>query len=228
MAFTSSTLLRMSLALPLVAAFAVRTASPPRKAVTTVRLTMGTLHAAALTSPRAAADSTDAPYVLVAILGPKTRTETLHLPATGHLRIHLDEAIGAHPLLDLQLAPGDTVRLLVSVLEEDKVLRGDEAAAVDASIKALDARARMVALTSALAPVTRNGAHWLGSATLMLTNEGGTTYWRALDCVATCKVLSGFAPAALPAPTAAPARGVVELSGAGATYHMQLQGRLAQ
>lgn len=202
-------------------------AAPP--APTKLRLTMATLHAAALTAPRAATDSIDEPFFLVSILGPHAKSGTLHLPATGHLRIHQDEALGTRPLVDLSIAPGDTVRLLISVLEGKKVRGADEATAATASTRALlePAASRASVLSSALAPVTVGGANWLGSATLLVTNEGGTTYWRALECVSTCKVLSGGSATAMPAATAQPVAGVVELSGSGATYHMQIQGQQA-
>jgi hypothetical protein len=201
----------------------------PAHASTKLRLTLATLHAAALTTSRAGADSLDDPYFLVSILGPRTNTETIHLPATGHLRIHRNEALGARPLAELSLEPGDTVRLLVSVLEGAKGRDADETAAAAASTIVLSqaSTARAAMLSSALAPVTKDGAHWLGSATLLLTNEAGTAYWRALECVVTCKVLSGGVATPFPAQGAAPLAGVVELSGAGGTYHMQLQGQLA-
>ncbi|MDB4875349.1 MAG: hypothetical protein JWM41_1795 [Gemmatimonadetes bacterium] len=213
--------------LPVLAAMSFRSAQHhvPAK----IHLTLATLHAAALTAPRAATDSVDGPYFLVSVLGPRTKTETIHLPESGHLHIRRGEALGTRPLVDLSLEPGDTVRLLVSVLEGAKVQGTDEAAAAAASTEALSqpAAARAGAVSSALAPITKDGAHWLGSATLLLTNERGTTYWRALECVATCKVLSGATATAFAAPSGAPVAGVVELSGAGGSYHMQLQGRLA-
>jgi hypothetical protein len=198
-------------------------------ASTKVRLTLATLHAAALTASRAGADSLDDPYFLVSILGPRTKTEAIHVPASGHMQIHRNEALGARPLVELSLEPADTVRLLVSVLEGAKRRDADETAAAAASTNVLSkaSAARAAMLSSALEPVMKDGAHWLGSATLLLTNEAGTVYWRALECVATCKVLSGGVATPFPAPSAKPVAGVVELSGAGGTYHMQLQGQLA-
>ena len=221
-------LIRLSTLLPFLSFMSDRPVG--HHAPTKLRVTLATLHAASLTAPRAATDSVDGPYFLVSILGPRTKTETIHLPAAGHLIIHQDEALGARQLVDLNLEPGDTVRLLVSVLEGKKVQVSDEAAAAAASTTALSqptaARARIV--SSALAPVMANHeARWLGSATLLLTNEGGTTYWRALECVSTCKVLSGGSATAFPATGGARLAGVVELSGAGGTYHMQLQGQRA-
>src|SRR4051812_31225223 len=147
-------------------------------APTKLRVTLATLHAASLTAPRPASDSVDEPYLLVSVLGPQAKTATIHLPPTGNLTIHEDEALGARPLVDLNLEPGDTVGLLVSVLEGKRVKASDE-------------------------------ARLLGSARLLLTNEGGTTYWHALECVATCKVLSGAAATVVPASGAAPVAGVV-------------------
>jgi hypothetical protein len=220
------TIVRALILLPLFSAVAVRPLLSP---ATKVRVTVATLHAAALTKPRASTDSVDGPYFLVSILGPKSRTETLHLPTSGHLTIHEDEALGARALADLTLKPGDSVRLLVSVLEGKKVQVADEAAAAAGSSKALSqpTALRLGALSSALTPLTSKGAHWLGSATLLLTNEGGEIYWRALECVSTCKVLSGGTATRLGESGKAPVSGIVELSGAGGTYHMQLKGEQA-
>ena len=215
---------RLSTLLPLLSFMSFRPV--PSHAPTKLRLSIALLHAAALTAPRAATDSTDGPYFLVSILGPQTKTATIHLPSTGHLTIHEDEALDARDLMDLSLEPGDTVRLLVSVLEGKKVMDAGEAAAAAASTKALSQPAAMQAATisSALAPITKEGSRWLGSATLVLTNEAGTIYWRALECVATCNVLSGGAATAFPESSTPPVAGVVELTGSGATYHMKLQG----
>ena len=219
-------LVRLSMLLPLLSFMSFRPA--PSRAPTKLRLSVALLHAAALTAPRAATDSTDGPYFLFSILGPRTKTETMHLPATGHLTIHEDEAVYPRDLVDLSLEPGDTVRLLVSVLEGKKILISNEVAAAAASTKALaqPAPMRMGTISSALASVTKEGAHWIGSATLVLTNEAGTIYWRALECVATCNIQSGGAATAFPSSTA-PVAGVVELTGSGATYHMKLQGMRA-
>jgi hypothetical protein len=216
---------RLSVLLPLLSVASSRPESS--HTATKVQLTLATLHAAALTTPRAESDTVDAPYFLVSIVGPQTKTATLHLPETGHLMIHEDQALGARPLVELSLEPGDSVRLLVSVLVGQKVAAEDEAAAAAASTKAfsLPASARADAVSSALAPVTKDGARWLGSATLLLTNEAGTTYWRALECVATCKVLSGAAATPLPEPNGKAVGGTVELSGSGGTYHMALKGQ---
>lgn len=221
-------LVRLSALLPFLSFISDRPVA--HRAPTRLRVTVATLHAASLTTPRAPSDSVDAPYFLVSILGPGKITGTIHLPAAGHLTIHQDEALGARQLADVSLNPGDSVRLLVSVLEGKKVQPSDEAAAAEASTQALSqpSAAQAKIISTALSPViTKQEAHWLGSATLLLTNEGGTTYWRALECVSTCKVLSGASATAFPATAGARVAGVVELSGAGATYHMQLQGQRA-
>jgi len=200
-----------------------------RQAPAELQLTVATLHAAALTTPRAAGDAEDGPYLLVSIAGPGAKTSTVHLPAAGHLSIHLDEALGSRPLVNLSLEPGDSVRLLVSVLEGAEVQPSDEdqAATTSTGVLAQPAAASASLLPPALEPVIKHGAHWLGSVTLLLTNEGGATYWRSLDCVATCKVLKSPAGSALATEAKAPVAGVVELSGAGGSYHLQLQGQRA-
>ncbi|HSB54695.1 MAG TPA: hypothetical protein VLD58_10075, partial [Gemmatimonadales bacterium] len=144
----------------------------------------------------------------------------------AHLTIHQDQALGPQPLLNLSLQPGDSVRILLSLLEADQVQLPAETEAAGAATAVLDQppETRAPLPASALAPVTRRGAHWLGSVALLLTNEGGTTYWRTFECVATCRVLKGPSTSALAAKPAAPLAGVVELTGAGATYHLQLQG----
>jgi hypothetical protein len=221
----SNSLVRFSVVLPFFSFLPSH--SVPQHKPTRVRLTVATLHAAALTAPRAANDSVDGPYFLISILRPRAKAETIHLPATGHLTIHEDEALGARDLADLNLEPGDSVRLLVSVLEGKKTSEAQEMAAAAASTQALSesTAARAATVSSALAPITKDGAHWLGSATLLLTNEAGTTYWRALECVSTCKVLSGAGGKAFGTSGSGTIAGVVELSGSGATYHMQLQGK---
>jgi len=203
------------------------TASAPY-APAAVHMTMATLHAAALTAPTGSGDTDDAPYLLLSVLGPGADTASLHLPSTGHLSIHLDEALGAGPLVDLSLQPGDSVRLLVSVLEGKQVRLSDETQAAASSTRTLGQHPsdRVTALAAVLAPVTQQDAHWIGSAVLLITNENGAIYWRGLDCIATCKVLNPPAGTDL-APGAKPVAGVVELTGGGGTYHLQLQGTRA-
>ncbi|HEY4132414.1 MAG TPA: hypothetical protein VGM50_17520 [Gemmatimonadaceae bacterium] len=74
-------------ALALLAACAAAM-TPSRPPEAKLRLTLQTLHAASLTAPRTPADSVDEPYLLVSVLGPTAAAENIHLPASGHLRIH--------------------------------------------------------------------------------------------------------------------------------------------
>jgi len=57
----------------------------------------------------------------------------------------------------------------------------------------------------------------------VVANEGGVLYWRALDCVATCSVLTEPTAAALQGN--ATNQGVLELTGAEGMYHFNLIGR---
>ncbi|HST07090.1 MAG TPA: hypothetical protein VLJ83_02920, partial [Gemmatimonadaceae bacterium] len=71
-------LVRLSAALP----FLSLVTDHPSTALepTTVHVSVATLHAAALTAPRAATDSVDGPYFLVSVVGPKSKSSTIHLP----------------------------------------------------------------------------------------------------------------------------------------------------
>jgi len=206
--------------IPVLGVLAARVAS--RHAATPVRLSVATLHAAALTSPRAPNDSLDHPYLLVAIAGSHGQTSTIHLPESGHFQISHGEALAAGPLTDVRLEPNDSIRVLISVLAGPTMRSADEDSAARASreVSRAGASVRLKELFAALFPVTSRGDHWLGSALLLVTNENGTPYWRTLECVATCKVLTPPGPRALG--TDAPVVGVVELSGGGATYHLQV------
>ena len=77
--------------------------------------------------------------------------------------------------------------------------------------------------TRLVAPLVKQGANWLGSVSLLVTNEGGAIYWRRLDCVMSCRVLTGPATTALPATGGQPFASTVELSGNGGTYHLALR-----
>jgi len=178
------------LVVPALVLSSARAGAPPEK----VQLTMATLHAAVLTTSRAAGDSTDSPFLMIAINGPRGGSTTM-VP-DGPKSIRQDEAIGARPLTELNLASGDSVQLLVSVLEN--------------------------------AGAQVSGAHWLGSASLLITNEEGAIFWRRLECVASCRVLNAPASTALPATAAQPLAGVVELSGSGGTYHLALRAARTQ
>ena len=216
--------LRLAPLLALTTAFS----SQPRSAGAKVRLTIATLHAAALTEPRAQSDSVDQPYFLVSIAGPHGSASMLQLPSQGHLRIHEDEALGARPLAELSLEPGDSARVLVSVLT-GAVYATEERAAADAATRALERGSSPLAdeLKTALSPITTVGARWLGSSELVIANDNGTVHWRTLRCLVSCNVLSGRATATLDAANAKQ-QGVVALSGAGASYHMQLRAEVSR
>jgi hypothetical protein len=174
------------LVVPAIVLSSSRLSAPPER----VQLNVATLHAAVLTTSQAAGDSTDSPFLVVAVIGPGASSRTM-LPAGEQPRIRQDGAIGARPLTELSLASGDSVQVLVSVLE--------------------NAQSQI------------SGAQWIGAVSLLLTNEGGTVFWRRLDCVASCKVLTAPATTALPTTPAQPFAGVVELSGSGGTYHLALR-----
>jgi hypothetical protein len=197
-----------------------------RGAPAQVSLDLTTLHAAALSTARDAADSSDAPYLLVSVIGSAGKSQSQELPATGHWALHADQAVGRTPITTLTLQPGDSIRILLSVLE-DRAASAEELKVATAATTTLAAQRSFTnpasaLVTPAFAPLTTEGAHWLGSASLLLTNTGGKVYWSSLECVATCKVLRG--PAAAGAELTAPQAesGVVELDGADATYHMQV------
>ncbi|MDB4908003.1 MAG: hypothetical protein JWO05_2787 [Gemmatimonadetes bacterium] len=196
-------------------------ASRPSAAPEKVQLVIGTLHAAALTTSRAAGDSSDAPFFVVSVVGAHASASSV-LPASGQLRIHENEALGARPVTELSLASGDSVTVVISVLEDDKASVSDDARVAAKSAGAGRATVSGASeMTRLVSPLVKQGAHWIGSATLLITNEGGATYWRRLDCLESCSVLTGPSAAALP--LAKGVIGVVELSGNGGTYHMQLQ-----
>lgn len=195
---------------------------PPGK----VQLTIATLHAAALTTSRGAGDSLDAPFFVMSVIGPHAGARAV-LPDGKPLSIRRDEALGARPLTELSLGDGDSVQVLLSVLENATEKGADRLRAADGSKDAhrLSASERAERVTQLLAPFVDQGAHVLGSGSLLLTNEGGTIYWRSLECIASCKVVS--APPATPLATKAaqPSAATLELSGHGGTYHLALQAR---
>ena len=195
---------------------------PPAK----VQLTIATLHAAALTAARAPGDSLDAPFFVMSVIGPHSGAAAI-LPEGAPLKIRPDEVLGARPLTELSLADGDSVQVLLSVLENATEKGADRLRAADASkeTRTLSPSARAERVTRLLAPFVDQGAHVLGSAGLLVTNEGGAIYWRSLDCITSCKVVSAPAATALLTTTAQPSGAVVELSGHGGTYHLALQAR---
>jgi hypothetical protein len=187
-----------------------------------IKVDIATLHAAALTTARASGDASDAPYLLVSIVGPGSRSESRHLPDGAHLALEENQAAGTMALGAISLEPGDSVRVLISILEADSLTLGTESGAAAAATEALKSArgAPSEAIASAaIAPLTRAGVHWIGAASLLLTNEEGTARWRAYDCVKSCQVLQAPSDAGLAAKAT---NGVVELSGDGGTYHMQI------
>jgi hypothetical protein len=192
--------------------------------VSSVELRIATLHAAALTPPNGAPDSVDSPYLLVSVVGPRTTSHAFTFPADGRWRIHRDEALGARALETLRIGDGDSVRVLVTVMEGGQADRS----MMDRAAEAMSGRAanhgeRNRIVSAAVEALVSGGARWLGSAALVLTRDAGVSYWRGLDCLATCKVISGAAPVSLDAAAPASPSGVIELSGAGATYHLKLE-----
>ena len=198
--------------------------APPER----VQLTIATLHAAALTTARAPGDSLDAPFFVMSVIGPHAPAAAI-MPEGGPLTIRRDQALGARPLTELSLADGDSVQVLLSVLENATEKGADGLRASDASreVRPLSSSKRVEQVTRLLAPFVDQGAHVLGSASLLVTNEGGAIYWRSLECIASCKVLSGPAATPLLATAAQPSAGTVELSGHGGTYHLALQAKRA-
>ncbi|MFN7977383.1 MAG: hypothetical protein U0P30_04550 [Vicinamibacterales bacterium] len=214
----------LSAILPATLVAAPYAALQSRPAALAVQVNVATLHAAALTTARDGADRGDQPYLLASILGPGAATSTARLPNDGHLGIQLDEAVGPRPLASLSLAPGEHARLVIAALEgpkADMALEGRVAAASttrpDETPASLGSR-----LASVMAPLTARGDHWLGAALLDVANEAGTVRWRTFACLATCEVLS--APEAPKTPDA-PLSGVIELTGAGGTYHLKVETR---
>lgn len=197
-------------------------ARQPHPAALSVQVNVATLHAAALTTARGGDDRADQPYLLASMLGSGTAATTARLPSDGHLSIQLDEAVSTRPLASLSLAPGESARLVIAAIEGPRVdvaLETRVATAFRARVgetpAALGAR-----LAAVMAPLTERGDHWLGSALLDVSNEAGALKWRTFACLATCEVLS--APEAAPAP-GTPLSGVLELTGAGGTYHLKLE-----
>jgi hypothetical protein len=202
----------------------VLTASGASAPAERVQLSIATLHAAALTTPRAAGDSTDTPFFVMEVSGPHASTASI-LPESAQVSIRRDEALAARPLTELSLSAGDSIQVLVSVLEHSRTRSSTDVGLVAPLAKAHGAPAPAPAdqATRLVAPLVKEGAHWLGSVSLLMTNEGGAIYWRRLDCVASCKVLTAPAATALPAPTGQPFAGIVEFSGNGGTYHLALR-----
>lgn len=227
---TPSTILLTSALTPLLAALfsaaSTTTAVPLRpSAPAKLQFTLQTVHAAALTAARGAGDANDHPYLLLSVAGPGTMVAATPFPATEPMTIKLDEALPARALHTLSLEDGESVRLVLSAMEGPRgsATEEAEAATVAAGIARQASDKRAEALAFALTPLTSKGASLLGAAILVVANEGGTLYWRALDCVTTCSVLTAPTGAALQGN--ATNQGVLELTGAGGTYHFNLIGR---
>lgn len=216
-----SRILRLTAVVPLLTVAAHRAMAPA-----TVQLDLATIHAAALTTPRVAGDSVDHPYVLLSVLGPgATRTATT-VPTGEHPGIVADQALGSRSLTRISLAEGDSVRLLLALLESEALSDAEHSAAEAATAVLTRPRAaRPAALAGALAPLMATGARVIGAASLLVTNVHGQIFWRALDCVTTCAVLNPPGEPLLAPNAAKPAAGVVELTGAGGTYHVQVTAR---
>lgn len=197
----------------------------PRSGGATIRVDIATLHAAALTRARSSSDASDGAYLLVSIVGPGAASESMHLPDGAHVSLQQNQAIAPMKLSSFTLEPGDSVRVLLSILESDQLALPAELQAAVATTAAMgqsQAKPSVDLVTTALAPLTGLEAHWIGSASLLLTNDGGTARWRAFDCVKSCSVLQPVSDASLSANAAKPAAAVVELSGSSGTYHMQV------
>ncbi|MEO8634546.1 MAG: hypothetical protein ABI587_04620 [Gemmatimonadales bacterium] len=192
-----------------------------------VAIELTTLHAATLTTSRGAGDSTDAPYFLVSVLGSHSHASS-HLPASGHYRLAENAIVSPTPMEVLLLAPGDSARVVISVLESESAELTTELDGGVATTSGLSQLGRPFLdpasqiLGSALNGLRQGGAHWLGSVSLLITNEGGTTWWRRMDCAEECAVLQGLPEGVEGVSLGKPARGVFELTGAGGTFHMQL------
>ena len=63
----------------------------------------------------------------------------------------------------------------------------------------------------------------IGAFRLVLTNAADALTWKSLECTSACSVLANPASRVV-ATGGAPVGGVVELTGAGGTYHVNLQG----
>ena len=191
-----------------------------------ISLELATLHVAGLTSARTADDKTDAPYLLVSVLRTGGRT-SVRLPATGRWRLTEDAVVQPTVMDILELAPGDSARVVISVLESEATELAPEVAGATASTTALSAMAHpfLDPAGAAVAPVLvslgQAGSRRIGVVSVLLTNEGGVTWWRRMECVEDCAVLKGLTPAA-GASLATTTNGGFELNGAGGTYHLNL------
>ena len=217
--------------LPMLPAWALAALLVPAPAPSHVSISLATLHAAALTTARGSTDQADAPYFLVSVVGPRV-SSSARLPAGARFGIVNNGIVQPTELQRLELAPGDSVRVVISVLEAESGELAPETDAAKAATLALSGLPRPLldpagpALGPTVAGLQGAGAHWIGAVSLLLTNEGGSPYWRRMECAQDCEVLQGL-PGAAGAALTGPVNGVFELRGAGGTYHMQLSLRPA-
>ncbi len=217
--------------LPMLPAWALAALLLPTPAPSHVSIGLATLHAAALTTARGSADQSDAPYFLVSVVGPRV-SNSARLPAGARFGIVNNGIVQPTVLQQVDLDPGDSVRVVISVLEAESGDLAPETDAAKAVTLALSGRSGPLldpagpVLGPAVAGLQGAGAHWIGAVSLLLTNEGGSTFWRRMDCAQDCEVLQGL-PGQDGAALKGPVNGVFELRGAGGTYHMQLSLRPA-
>jgi hypothetical protein len=191
-----------------------------------VAIELATLHVAGLTTPRGAGDETDAPFLLISVIRPHAQS-TSHLPASGHWRLAEDAVVTPTAVDLLELAPGDSARVVIAVLESEGAEPAPELASGVTSAKALSELGQPLldpagpALGAGLDGLNQAGVHRVGAISLLVTNEGGTLWWRRMDCVQDCAVLMGI-PDGTGTVLSAPTNGVYELTGAGGTYHLNL------
>lgn len=178
-----------------------------------IQVGFGAFHAAALTTSRAAGDSTDSPFLLVSVVRAGVARDTI-ISGSGPLVIRLNGTIPPRALTELTLDATDSAYIEVSVLEH-----GDPAAYARMTARDGGAIAKDDPAARRIAPMVRDGAHHIGTVRLHVARTGGVTYWRRLECAATCSILGGPTDV----PLAQPVAGVAELTGAGGTYHLQLR-----
>ncbi|MBK6779818.1 MAG: hypothetical protein IPG75_09630 [Gemmatimonadetes bacterium] len=108
----------------------------PAPAPSHVSISLATLHAAALTTARGSTDQADAPYFLVSVVGPRV-SSSARLPAGARFGIVNNGIVQPTELQRLELAPGDSVRVVISVLEAESGELAPETDAAKAATLAL-------------------------------------------------------------------------------------------
>jgi hypothetical protein len=209
-------------------------APAPRQHAEAGRITvnLATLHVARLSTARSSGDSADSPFLLLSLLQTSTPSLTRRVPDDAPWRLRTDAAVPSTPLLSMALSPGDTACVLVSVMEREAPGSPRDTALASASAQQLRRSGAPLLgpasgiLASSLGQLTPDGANWIGSVSLLVTNEAGTIHWRRMECVQYCSVLQGPPDAAsgmvvAPAGGHPPAAiGVFELTGDSAIYHL--------